>query len=253
MRIKIIYSKNTKPVPIRNYSLLNSYIHKCLGTNNRWHDRSGMYNISDMQGGFTINADYLNFDNGGYLIVSAYKEDMQLLEDLITGIEGNPNFGFGMKYERTEFINEQLNDGWNNFLTISPLLFKAEEKGKYVTLLDNNFVEYITLKIKNKLSKIDPSLNLDNFKVEVPPILPHKKKKMVKLIMVNNVPNHASHCPISIFAPKRAIEILYNIGVGQSTNSGFGCIVKAENFRQYRPLKNRIKKMDTSRHFETVL
>ena len=52
--------------------------------------------------------------------------------------------------------------------------------------------------------------------------------------MVKNVINKANQCQISIYTNKKIAELLYNIGIGQSTGSGFGVIYKTENHKLYR-------------------
>ena len=52
--------------------------------------------------------------------------------------------------------------------------------------------------------------------------------------MVKNVINHANQCHISIHTNKKVAELLYNIGLGQSTGSGFGTIYKTENHKTYK-------------------
>lgn len=236
MRIKIMYTPNTSSVPIQNYDHLNSYINRCLGKDNPYHDKSGPYNVSSLQGG-SLNADKktLEFENGGFLIVSSL--DITFLDTLLAGIRQNPNLGYGMKFSGVDFVHEQISDGWNHFFTLSPMLFKDNKKqgpDKYVTFKNNpDFVEYAKMRILKKLSKFKPELDLSNFQIQ---IRIHEKDR-VKYFMVHNANNGANQCQISFRGNKEAINILYNIGVGQSTNSGFGTIAKVENFQYYRPAR----------------
>ena len=86
------------------------------------------------------------------------------------------------------------------------------------------------LRTINKLSKIDSSLDLSDFNIVIPKNNSHKVKKIV----VKNVINKANSCHINVHANKNVVELLYNIGIGQSTGSGFGTIYKTENHHLYR-------------------
>ena len=238
MRVKIKFTPNTQAVPIQNFSLMNSYIHKCIGHNNPYHDNKGSYNISSLQGGKKIyNADFLNFEEGGFICISALSDDLKLIDVIMKGITDNPEFGFGMRFDGIEFMQDKFINGVNNFLTLSPILLKEkqiDQKDKHWTINDSDFEDVLTQRTIKKLLRIRPDLNLKGFKITIP----KRDSNKVKHIMVKNVVNHASQCPVDITCSKEVAEIIYNIGLGQSTNSGFGCIYKAESHRHYRNQKH---------------
>ena len=97
MRLKINFSNNTNEISINNQALLNSYIHKCLGVNNIYHDAKSDYNISQLQGG-KLNKDNqtLTFSNGGYIVISS--KNAEFINKLLIGIITNPNFIGGMVF-----------------------------------------------------------------------------------------------------------------------------------------------------------
>lgn len=227
MRIKIKFSKNTVDVPLNNQHLVNSYIHKCLGNNNKYHDTKSDYNISHLLG-YVLNSDgkTLSYPNGSFLIVSSLNSEF--ISTLLTGLFLNTDFHSGMKFESIEHITEKFYDGWNNFDTLSPFLIKeysSKKEYKFLTLNDNNFQLKVKNYLINKLSKIDSTLDLRDFDVKIPNHPSHKVKK----IMVKNVINKGNRCFLNIFCNKRVAETLYNYGIGQSTGSGFGTIFKTEN------------------------
>ena len=143
MRVKIKFTPNTQPVPIQNYSLINSYIHKCLGSNNPFHDKHGNYNISSIQGGKRINTTkFLNFENGGFICISALGDDLKIIDLIIKGMVENLEFDFGMKFNGVEFMQDKFINGVNNFLTLSPILIKEKrlnQKDKHWTIKDPEF------------------------------------------------------------------------------------------------------------------
>jgi CRISPR-associated endoribonuclease Cas6 len=229
MRIKINLSKNKTNVPIQNQSLLNSWIHKVLGENNKWHDKKSNYSISSLRGG-KMNDDKqtLNFPKGGFITVSSL--DDELITTFLLGVMKNPDFGFGMGFVGVDYIKENFHDGWNYFATLSPFIVKEYNDGKYkfLTLKDENFEEKLKEYLKKKLIPYD--LDLTDFNVKIG----DNKSNKVKQILVKNVINHANQCQVNIFCNKKVAETLYNIGIGQSTGSGFGTIYKTENHKTYR-------------------
>jgi CRISPR-associated endoribonuclease Cas6 len=231
MRFKIDFSKNTSPVPIANQSLLNSYIHKCLGKDNQWHDSEGVYSISSLQGG-TLNEDKqtLNFENGAYIIVTSL--NFNFLNDLSNGILANEEFIFGMNWAGTTPIKENFMHGWNHFATLSPFMIKhygEDKKYNFITLDDKDFQIKVKEYLMNKIKKFK-DVDLTDFDVVIPEHNSHKVKK----ILVKNVINKANQCQISINCSKEIAEFLYSIGIGNSPGSGFGTIYKTENRHLYR-------------------
>ncbi len=231
MRTKIIYSKNTTPVEYANQTLLNSYFNKCLGPNNKFHDISGLYNVSSIQGGRRNAQDNtLDFEKGCYFCVSS--PDLQLLGDFINKISKHPELFHGMKLKDFEFMpKEKFVNGWNHFLTLSPFLLRDIATRKCLTFENTpNFIEILEQRIINKLKKINANFDLSDFKIA----LPEHNSNKVKAIMVKKVINFTNQCSIDIHTNKEVAEFLYDIGIGQSTNSGFGTIYKFENYELYR-------------------
>lgn len=226
MRIKINYSKNTSDVSIYNQSLLNSYIHKCIGINNKYHNTKSDYNISHLYGGKLNKVNNtLEFKNGGYFVVSS--NDGELVNKVLVGILNNQELFSGMKFSGVDYVEEQFYNGWNHFATLSPILIK--QGGGFLKLTSDDFEIKVQSYLINKLSKINSKLDLSDFKVKIPKHHTHKVKK----VLVKNVINLANQCQISIHTNKKVAKLLYNIGVGQSTGSGFGTVYKTENRKQY--------------------
>jgi len=229
MRIKIQFTKNTQAVPVNNQHMLNSYIHKCLGVNNKYHDAPSNYNISHLYGGKLIG-DELQFNEGGYFVVSSM--DQEFLTKLLMGVLNNQDLFCGMKFSGNNFITEKFYDGWNYFATLSPFIVKESvgDNKRFLTLDDKDFESKLESYLINKLSRVNPELDLLDFRVEVPKNSSHK----VKTVFVKNIMNKANQCQVNIFTNKAAAETLYNIGLGKSAGSGFGCIYKTENHHLYR-------------------
>ena len=231
MRLKFNYTKNTSDVLINNQEFMNSYVHKCLGRNNKFHDTKNYYSISNLRGG-KLNSEngILNFENGAYFIVSSLNQEF--LNRFLIGVMNNQELFSGMKFCGVDYIEEKFIDGWNHFATLSPFLVKKYNDKKtysFLTLTDENFREELKTYLINKISKINPKLDITGFDIIIPDNSTHKVKK----VMVKNVINKANQCHVSIYCNKQVAELLYNFGLGQSTGSGFGTIYKTENHHLY--------------------
>ncbi len=250
MRIKIIFSKNTSDVP-NNNSVVLEYLHRCLGRNNEYHDKTSNYSVSHLYGGDINQKDTktLNFPKGGYFILSS--QDNEFLGKVMIGLLNNSEISYGMKFSNIEHVSEQFMDGWNHFSVLSPFIIKGIYGTKdysFMTLngeykrtddkwhIENkegyNFENVVKEHLVNKLKKINPSFNLSDLSVKIDETdksgLKHNKHK-VKQVYVKNVLNFANQCQVSIFCKKNIAELIYNFGIGQSTGAGFGTIYKTEN------------------------
>lgn len=223
MRIKINFTKNTELVPINEqHTLSASYFHKCLG-NNDLHDKPSDYCLSPLMGGKFDNG-FLNFENGGYIIVSS--NDMEIITKIMIGSTNNKELGYGMQFNGIKDRSASYHNGWNNFASLSPILLsKSIDNHKRFFYTLKNKEEYISNleeRTKRKLLKIDSNLDLRNFKIEIPEY--NSSSHKIKKIMVHNVTNFANQHHLNIFCNSEVAELLSNVGIGQSTGCGFGTI-----------------------------
>ena len=231
MRIKLLLSATNNELPINNQHIVNSFIHRALGKNNKFHDSKNDYSISSLQGGKWIkNTRNISFKNGGYILITSLNKEF--LDNIMIGLYTTP-FYEDIKVNGLEFIDEKFVDGWNYFVTLSPFIIKKYSSKKdytFNTLNDENFEQLVKNYLINKLLKINSKLDLSDFNVVIPK---HDNHKTVNT-MVKNVKNIANSCHINIYTNKKVAELLYNIGIGQSTGCGFGTIYKTENKSLYR-------------------
>ena len=265
MRIKVNFSKNTSDVPNNNNVVLE-YIHRCLGRDNEYHDKISAYNISHLYGGEINSHDpkSLNYPNGGYIIVSSM--DNTFMGKILVGLLNNPIMSHGMKFRNYDHMNEEFMNGWNHFSVLSPFIIKeiygknnygfltldgeykrVEEKWVVEKKENYDFENVVKEHLINKLKKINPSLDLSGFNVKIDELdrsgVRHNKHK-VKKVYVNNILNFANQCQLSIQCNRKVAELLYNIGIGQSTGAGFGTVYKTENHCDYR---NNYVKIETEK------
>ena len=230
MRLIFKTCRNNEIVPFNNQFALNGAINKWLGNNNKWHDISGNYNISGLIGGKQCG-NGLIYPNGAKIIVSSL--DKELIETILRGIYKDPSIKWGMNITgELEIENDNgIHNGKNFFYSISPILIKkhvGESKYEFITYLDEEANDLLTKITINKLKTIDPNVDLTGFKVEF--ATDYEKTKKIKTVMVKNVKNVVSNCPILIHGKKKTVELCYFTGISNSTNSGFGCISKKKEW-----------------------
>ena len=231
MRIKVLLSGTNNELPINNQHIVNSFIHRSIGKDNKYHNTKNDYSISSLQGGKWIkDTGNISLKNGGYILITSLNKEF--LDSIMLGLYTTPFYG-DIKVSGLEFIDEVFFNGWNYFVTLSPFIIKKYSSKKeygFNTLDDDNFELLVKDYLINKLVKINSKLDLSDFNVVIPK---HNNHKTVK-VMVKNVKNIANSCHINIYTNKKVAELLYNIGIGQSTGCGFGTIYKTENKSIYR-------------------
>lgn len=216
MRLIVNYTKNTEDVPQDNQRLLNTYIHKCLGNNNKYHDTFSDYAISSLQGGHT-NEKVVNFNDGGYFIISS--NNIQFIEDIISGIQKNVDLFCGMKLSGVVISDFNAHKDYDIVLTISPILLKRSDSSICI-FSDDDFIDVLETNCKNKLDKLNINLDLSDFKIEL--YKPEQSK--VSVVKVKKHFNKASKIKMIVRGNLDARKSLYNLGFGKSTGSGFGSI-----------------------------
>lgn len=230
MRIKIKLSSGANNIPINNQSIVNSYIHKCLGENNTYHDSASNYCVSNIRG-CKLNEDKTTLTlRNPYIVVST--NDNIFLSMLLAGITNHNQFYDNIVVTGIEFIQETLYDGYNLFKTLTPILLKEKNTDgskRTITVNDEDFVPKLKDSIIRKIKSIDPSIDVSGFDLK----LADNTIKKTKMITVKNVTSVGSLCDIIVFSNKKLAEFIYNFGIGQSTGSGFGCIYEYKNYKLY--------------------
>lgn len=234
MRIKITIKPSDEIIPINAQHLINSFIHRCLGNNNKYHNKPSDYAVSMIMGGKLIpGTSNITINNGAYFTVSS--GDFNLITKIVVGTLEHKLYK-DIEVIHDGFINESNDffNGYNFITTLSPILLKKRNKGeKYVNYTTvkspEDFINTLTSQTIRKLSAIDPKLDVRNFKIE---LIPSKLNKQ-KLINIHGVLNYASQCHLKITTNKKIMELLYNIGLGQSCGSGFGSFYIGKNHGIY--------------------
>ena len=215
MKIKVFFTNPTMEVPVNNQEQMNSYIHKCLGVNNPYHDSFSDYAISSLQGG-KLKETGLSFNTcEPHLVVSS--ENMEFISDFMKGVQADTNTVFGMRFKRFEIDDFNVNPYFDKIITISPILLKNKDNQK-ITFEDPEWIERLNEQSKQKLKY--KGIEDPTFRVELRK--PERGKK--KLVWVGDVFNPASMVGLKVFGSKKARKTIYNLGFGNSTGCGFGSV-----------------------------
>jgi CRISPR-associated endoribonuclease Cas6 len=211
---------------------MNGYIYKCLGElgKNNHNNPEKKYSISLLCGGIHDGNKRLTFENGAYFVFSS--TDNELTNQFLMGVLSNPQITTGLTFAGVEHMNEKIYDGYNNFVTLSPILMKEvgeDGKTRFVTLNDKDFAD----KFKQYLIKVAKKniAGFDETKFDV--IISDHKGHRVKKVNVGDAVNFGSSFNFKIISPRNVADFFYQSGIGVSRSSGFGTIYKRETSSLY--------------------
>ena len=230
MRYRFKFSPSTEDVP-NNLEAITSYLHKCLGEGNEYHDKPSKYVVSRMLGGTVCNGGRsIKFPKGGSIFISSGDQDF--LGKCVKGIMQNPDFGFGMKMQGFEFVEAEFYDGFNVMKTTdSGIFLKNNTQGRYQyhTIKDPDFVQRLQDHTMKRLKHIEPGLDWSGFSLE---IRKHKNHK------TRTVRIHGSNLDTSVFlvvvhGKAEVAQAIHNYGLGQSTGIGVGMVMDVSNSKMY--------------------
>lgn len=243
MRIFVLLNGTQQILPFNTQHNLIGYIHKCLGVND-YHDKPSDYSISMLNGGVMLDDKTgIDFTKGGYFTITTC--DNEFLNRLMIGIMLNPTLFLGITFKAFDNkVNsiEHVRDGLNYFVTLSPILLKRHDNDHYdfITVNDHDFAECLEAQTRKKMSKI---LGRD---VELKLTVDDNPNHKTRTVIYDKVKNIASYCQVNIECSKEVANIIYNIGLGQSTGCGFGTMYLTHYHDIYHEKFNvryRIKKM----------
>ena len=216
MRVKISF-KNYSDIPVRNQKELNSYIHRCIGHDNKYHDSFSRYSISSIQGGkLDCKSGMLKFESEPYIYVSS--PDSEFMQNLVMGAMTSGEKLFSMEFLKVEPAEQKVNEYYDTLITLSPILYKRKPDGRKITFDDPEWIGGLTEQCVKKIEHAGLSSN--GFRIELRN--PDKSKK--KMIYVGDVFNPCSHVSLRVFGDKDARKYLYSVGLGNSCGSGFGSV-----------------------------
>ena len=216
MIITVNFTSPQNNIPIKNQKELNSYIHKCIGINNEYHDTFSDYSISSLQGGKLINGNELSFTNSvPYIVITS--ENTEFISKIMCGMQSDKFTLFGMRFKTFEINDFNVDKFCDTIITLSPIIVK-DENG-YKIAFDNPKWLPILKKISEDKLKHKGIID-ETFNIEIRNI----NKAKIKKIWVGDVFNICSYISLKVYGSPKTRKTLYNMGLGGSTGSGFGTI-----------------------------
>lgn len=218
MRFRVNLTRPTTDVPVNNQHEMNGFIHAILGRNNSYHDSVSDYSISSLQGGrLDRETNSLKFDEDVPHIYVA-SQNSTFIGDFMAGIMTADASVFGMKPDGVDITCDfNPNNYCDDIITISPILIRNKDDRK-ITFEDPEWIERVK---KNCIGKLKHrGIEDDTFDIEL--IKTDSSKR--KCVWVGDVFNPCSSVRLKVTGRKNTRRILYNLGIGNSTGSGFGAV-----------------------------
>jgi len=217
MRIHLKIDSKENTIPFDHQPLLVGTIHKWLGWNKE-HGKVSLYSFSQLEGGVATN-EGLKFKQETFLFFSSY--DPALIKKMVRGIKDDPTMFYGLEVK--EIIIEEDPDlsGRDLFFNASPIFIKRRvgETVDHILFDDPRANSCLkeTLQTKMVVAGIsDESLEIRFDKTY--------SKAGTKMINYNGIQNRANWCPVIIEGKPATKLFAWNVGLGNSTGTGFGAI-----------------------------
>lgn len=212
MRVKIKFKADSVKID-NNLSSLNSYIHKCLGNNNKYHDTTSNYNISQLLNTKVVDGGKSLLCDDPYILLSSL--DLDFINTFMSNCH-KYDYNEDIKFDSIEFVKVDLFGGYNFFKTIGTgVLLKSE--GELITAEKANFIDKLKESIQRKYKLVFEKEYDKDFNIEI-------SKFLTRNIIVKTNKSVVSDIVFKVSGDKDISEFIYYNGIGKSTGSGFGTI-----------------------------
>lgn len=229
MIIKVYFEKTNKTIPFNNQHQMNGFIFAMLGDKaSKYHDSFSDYSISGIQG-CRMNSDKsgLIFTNEPYIQITS--DDMSVCNDfvcaIINSIDNKSVNLFGLHPTRFETFDFPCGKKFDIIKTISPILLK--NNGRKITVVDEGWIEALNENCKAKLKH--GGIEDSSFKI----VIGNKENVKRKMVYVGEVFNPCTDGVFTVYGKEETRKKLYNMGLGNSTGTGFGAlkvVIKEKEF-----------------------
>lgn len=220
MRIILKSTQNDSIIPFNYQKYLIGVLHKWLGEN-EIHDNISLHSFSWLKNG-KQEGEGLNFKNGSSWFISFHEE--KYIRKIVDSILSDPHMFHGMKVTDIQIDSQQTwENGEYHFRLASPILIKRStdlNNIKFYTYEDVESERLMTETLKHKMNKAGLPED-ETLCVKFDMSYPNKK---LKLVDIHGIKNKCSMCPIIITGKSDSIAFARNVGIGNSTGSGFGAI-----------------------------
>lgn|SRR5574344_2190383 len=219
MRLLIRTTNNNKIIPFDYQGMLIGTLHKWLGYNDI-HDKISLYSFSWLKG-TTMSSEGFNCNGGSNWFVSFHES--QYIKSIVKSIMYSPEMFCGLTVTDVIIKEDPNFSEVSNFNLASPILLKQKINNGTVmhyTFNDNNVNNLLedTIRHKMKIANIPEDITL---KISIDKSSLDCKTKLVK---IHNIENKCFYSPIHIEGQEITKRFIWNVGLGNSTGSGFGSI-----------------------------
>ncbi|TWV12426.1 CRISPR-associated endoribonuclease Cas6 [Bacteroidaceae bacterium HV4-6-C5C] len=219
MRIYLNTTPNSENVPFDYQQKMIGTLHKWLGKN-QLHDFMSLYSFSWLMNG-KITEEGFSFEKGARWFVSFYDESY--VKEVIKSILNEPEMFLGLTVTDVN-IEEKANlEQQNHFRLASPIFIKRKigDNIQFYTFQDAEANDLLVETIKHKMESANLPVD-ETLKISFDLNYPNKKIKMVR---IHNIDCKCNMCPVIIEGKEYTKDFIWNVGLGNSTGSGFGAIL----------------------------
>lgn len=221
MIIKVYFEEIGDTIPFANQHVLNGIVYKRFFNGEKTiHNNFSPYSVSSIQGCI------MNEEGNGltplsrpYIMFSSQSEDIVL--KFITGVEKEIEKGdkvfFGRRVAGYSYHDFDLGASYDIVKTISPVLLR-DDKHRQSCCTDNGWSALLKAKTKAKLEKM--GIFDETFDI----VFDKKNPPRRKGVFVGNTFNPCTTFVALVKGQRKTRLALYNMGIGQSTGSGFGAV-----------------------------
>lgn len=231
MRLRLELTANRESVPFDYQHYLIGAFHKWIGAENAVHDSISLYSLSWLQGGQAAKG-ALQFPRGAEWLISFHDE--RLAETIANGALRDPEVCCGMRVRQIEQEAAPPFGSRCHFRVGSPVLARqqtADGKIKHLLYTDPESDDVLTQTLHHKMdaARLDPAHKRTRVRFD----RTYRGAK-TRLVTIKNIQSRASSCPVYLEGTPEGIEFAWNVGVGHSTGSGFGCLLHTGDERKRR-------------------
>lgn len=220
MRLHLLLSPNTVPVPFDHLHNLTGAIHKWLGANDL-HDGLSLYSFGWLRGGKAIRG-ALQFAAGASWSVSFLSAEAT--DRIRHGIRSDPHVAFGMRvFEIREQITPHFGSAARFSVDGAVLTRRKRDDGgrDHLTYKDEASAETLTRTFRAKL--LAAGYGADHLASTICFDRSYEKAR-TKLITIKGTQFRTSECPVIIEGTPEAVQAAWLFGVGELTGMGLGAL-----------------------------
>lgn len=165
----------------------------------------------------------LEFPRGARWFISVHDES--LVETIVAAALADPEVCCGMSITRIEQQTTPRFGRCHTFQVGSPVLAKSKEidgKVKHFIYSDPEVDATLTATLRHKIDAA--GLGAPHNEVAVSFDRSYRNPK-TKLVTIKDIHSRASICPVVIEGTPESLAFAWNVGIGHSTGSGFGCLL----------------------------